>query len=262
MKTILLAISFLCAWQAQAGDAKSWDRKAAAAYLDERMNWWATWPSAARDHETFCVSCHTTLPYALARPALRSALAEHAPSADERVFIDNISKRVSLWQEVQPFYSDAKNGAPKSAESRGTEAVLNALVLARYDAPAAIDALEQHVGAAIEGRRKARLVDLVEFPQRAVGSRRFGVLGRLAGGSRGRMGARKLSEQRRDSGESGAPRRVPAREQQTQSTLNRAVALWAAGKLPQLLQPEQRAAIVERSPASSARTAGGANRRW
>jgi len=75
MKTILLAISFLCAWQAQAGDAKSWDRKAAAAYLDARMNWWESWSSAKRDHETFCVSCHTSLPYALARPALRSALA-------------------------------------------------------------------------------------------------------------------------------------------------------------------------------------------
>src|ERR1035438_8052835 len=118
MKTILLAISFLCAWQAQAGDAKSWDRKAAAAYLDGRMAWWAAWPSAARDHETFCVSCHTSLPYALGRPALRAALSEPAPSANERKFLDNISKRVSLWDEVQPFYNDAKNGAPKSAASQ------------------------------------------------------------------------------------------------------------------------------------------------
>src|SRR3984885_10525823 len=110
MKTILLAISFLCVWQAQAGDAKSWDRKAAAAYLDGRMAWWESWPSAVRDHDTFCVSCHTSMPYALARPALRSALGEHGPSADERVFLDNISKRVSIWQEAEPFYSDAKNG--------------------------------------------------------------------------------------------------------------------------------------------------------
>ncbi len=75
MKSFVLAISFLCAWQAQAGDAKSWDRKAAAAYLDARMSWWESWPSAARDHETFCVSCHTSLPYAMARPALRSSLS-------------------------------------------------------------------------------------------------------------------------------------------------------------------------------------------
>src|SRR5438270_13738432 len=53
--------------------------KAAAAYLDERLGWWMGWPAAARDHETFCVSCHTVAPYALARPALRAALAEQAP---------------------------------------------------------------------------------------------------------------------------------------------------------------------------------------
>jgi D-alanine-D-alanine ligase len=75
MKTILLAMLCGCALQAQPGDTKVWDRQAAAAYLDGRMGWWAGWPSAARDHETFCVSCHTSLPYALARPALRAALA-------------------------------------------------------------------------------------------------------------------------------------------------------------------------------------------
>jgi hypothetical protein len=35
------------------------------------------------------------------------------------------------------------------------------------------------------------------------------------------------------------------REEQSQSTLNRAVALWAAGRLPRLLKPGQRAAIVQ-----------------
>ena len=244
MKTILLAISFLCAWQAQAGDAKSWDRKAAAAYLDERMNWWATWPSAARDHETFCVSCHTTLPYALARPALRSAMAEHAPSADERVFIDNISKRVSLWQEVQPFYSDAKNGAPKSAESRGTEAVLNALVLARYDAPAAIDALGNMWALQLKAGEKRGSWIWLNFhnePWEADDSAFWGAS--LAG-----LAAGWAPESYRHS--AGIQENLALlgeylqREQQTQSTLNRAVALWAAGKLPQLLQPEQRVAIV------------------
>jgi len=41
---------------------------------------------------------------------------------------------VSLWEEIQPYYSDAKNGVPKTLESRGTESVLNALILATYDA--------------------------------------------------------------------------------------------------------------------------------
>jgi squalene-hopene/tetraprenyl-beta-curcumene cyclase len=244
MKTILLAISFLCAWQAQAGDAKSWDRKAAAAYLDGRMGWWETWPSAARDHETFCVSCHTSMPYALARPALRAALAEQGPTADERVFLDNISKRVSLWQEVEPFYSDAKNGAPKSAESRGTEAVLNALVLARYDTPAAIDALRNMWALQLKAGEKRGSWIWLNFhnePWEADDSAFWGAS--LAG-----LAAGYAPESYRKSAEIQGNLALLGeylqREQQSQSTLNRAVALWASGRLPQLLQPEQRAAIV------------------
>ncbi len=113
----------------------SWSEKAAAGYLDGRLEWWRGWPVAARDHQTFCVSCHTVLPYALARPALRAALAEQAPSPEERKLLDNVTKRVRLWKEVEPFYPDAKRGAPKTAESRGTESVLNALILVEYDVP-------------------------------------------------------------------------------------------------------------------------------
>ncbi len=114
--------------------ASSWDQKAAAAYLDQRAGWWMAWPKAARDHETFCVSCHTAVPYALSRPALRKALAEEAPSANERRLLENVTKRVRLWKEVAPFYSDADRGAYKTVESRGTESVLNALILASNDA--------------------------------------------------------------------------------------------------------------------------------
>src|SRR5467141_1799519 len=114
--------------------ASSWDHKAAAAYLDQRAAWWMEWPKAARDHETFCVSCHTAVPYALSRPALRKSLDEAAPSPNERRLLDKVTKRVRIWQEVQPFYSDEKDGVNKTAESRGTEAILNALILASYDA--------------------------------------------------------------------------------------------------------------------------------
>lgn len=121
---------------ARSDDAAAWNRAAAGAYLDQRQGWWMTWPTAARDHETSCVSCHTTLPYALARPALRAALSETAPSATERKMLDRVTKRVRLWKEVEPFYDDQTRGLPKTSESRGTESILNALVLARYDAPA------------------------------------------------------------------------------------------------------------------------------
>src|SRR6266581_3254500 len=115
--------------------ATSWDQKAAAAYLDQRAGWWMEWPKSARDHETFCVSCHTAVPYALSRPALRKPLAQETPSVNERRLLDNVTKRVRLWKEVAPFYSDADRGAYKTVESRGTESVLNALILAANDAP-------------------------------------------------------------------------------------------------------------------------------
>ena len=51
--------------------SNSWNPKAAASYLDYRAGWWMEWTGSARDHGTFCISCHTALPYALSRPALR-----------------------------------------------------------------------------------------------------------------------------------------------------------------------------------------------
>jgi squalene-hopene/tetraprenyl-beta-curcumene cyclase len=88
MKAAIIAACVLGGWPAAsllaqeprspAADSANWSGPAAAAYLDGRLSWWMSWPQAARDHETFCVSCHTVLPYAMVRPALRTALAEPA----------------------------------------------------------------------------------------------------------------------------------------------------------------------------------------
>lgn len=112
----------------------TWSPKAAASYLDGRLDWWMGWPVAARDHDTFCVSCHTTAPYGLARPVLRAALGQQSPSATEQKLLDNVTKRVRMWDEVAPFYPDETRGVPKTSESRGTESVLNALILSAEDA--------------------------------------------------------------------------------------------------------------------------------
>jgi squalene-hopene/tetraprenyl-beta-curcumene cyclase len=114
--------------------ANSWNPKAAAAYLDQREQWWMGWEHAAREQGTFCVSCHTTMPYALAQPALRKALGQQTPSENERLLLENVQKRVRLWKELAPLYSDKDYGTNKGAESRGTEAVLLAFVLANNDA--------------------------------------------------------------------------------------------------------------------------------
>ncbi len=112
-------------------DGGTWDPRSAAAYLDQREQWWAGWPKAARDQGTFCISCHTALPYALARSALRSVLAEAGPSAAERQLLEDVRERVRRWSQMQPYY-----GGNMAAASRGTESVLNALILADADARA------------------------------------------------------------------------------------------------------------------------------
>jgi squalene-hopene/tetraprenyl-beta-curcumene cyclase len=111
----------------------SWNRQAAAGYLDSREVWWQDWPRAQKDHGTICISCHTVVPYAMARPALRQELSEMGMAAPEKIMMDSVEKRVSHWSEMIPFYSDAVHGPGKTAEAHATEAVLNAVILASYD---------------------------------------------------------------------------------------------------------------------------------
>lgn len=112
-----------------------WNPQAAASYLDTRELWWQSWDRAQKDHGTLCISCHTQATYGLARPALRSTLHEQAPTAQEQTMLASIRKRVSIWKDAEPFYPDEKYGAGKAVESRNTESVLNAIILATYDAP-------------------------------------------------------------------------------------------------------------------------------
>lgn len=112
----------------------TWNAAAAAKYLDYRASWWETWPASQRDHKTACVSCHTVLPYTLSRAKLSATLDEKDVPGPEQAILQNVKKRVSLWSEVQPYYLDSSAGPGKSKESRSTESVLNALVLASNNA--------------------------------------------------------------------------------------------------------------------------------
>ena len=238
----ILAIPLLAA----SDETGAWSPKSAAAYLDQRAEWWMGWKSAQRDHDTFCISCHTALPYALGRPELRGALAERAPSNGERQLLANVTKRVRMWSDVLPFYNDEKNGAPKSAESRGTEAVLNALILASYDPKLNDDtrlALQNMWGLQLKSGEKKGAFIWLNFhnePWEADDSQYWGAtLAALAVGSAPKEyqasvqdNVRLLSEYLR-------------REQAGQSLLNRAVLLWASTKIPNLLKPDEQKAIVE-----------------
>jgi hypothetical protein len=113
--------------------AASFDRAAAANYLDKREVWWQSWPSAQRDHGTICISCHTSVPYAMTRSSLHADLHEQGETGQEKVLLENVENRVSHWSDMVPFYSDAEEGPGKTAQSHATEAVMNAVILASYD---------------------------------------------------------------------------------------------------------------------------------
>ena len=230
--------------------AISWDQKAAAAYLDQRASWWMEWPKAARDHETFCISCHTAVPYALSRPLLRKSLAEAGPSANERKLLENVTKRVRLWKQVAPFYSDADRGAYKSVESRGTESVLNALLLASRDAPSG--QLTADARAAFEnmwaeqqttGNKKGAWLWLrfANEPWEADDSGYYGAtLAAIAVATapenyRGKPEIQNNLNRLRE---------YLNRERAAQTAINRAALLWASAKFPGLLEPEKQKAIV------------------
>ena len=238
----LLCIAPLCAAGRDGGE---WNQAGAAAYLDQRAAWWIAWKPAARDHATFCISCHTALPYALGRPALRTALGEQGLSASEQQIVDNVTKRVRLWADMEPAYNDAKSGEGKSEQSRGTEAVLNALILTSYDARAgkfgndARKALENMWALQVKTGEAAGAFIWLNFhnePWEADDSQYWGAtLAAVAAGNAPeeyRTGAdvRKNLEMLRG---------YLRRQQTGQSLLNRAGLLWASAKLPGVLRPEQ-----------------------
>ena len=59
-----------------------WDPALAARYLDARQHEWFAWRQA-QSPDGPCVSCHTGMPYLLARPALRALLKKDAPTIYE-----------------------------------------------------------------------------------------------------------------------------------------------------------------------------------
>ena len=128
-----LAVSRVSWAQATTAATSSWNREAAAAYLDQRMNEWFAKGEKLRTGEgqTICVSCHTVIPYALARPALRRAMHVDAPTPQEARLVDETSRRVHTYDTHQLLYDFDED---KKGESRGTEAVLYALILASADA--------------------------------------------------------------------------------------------------------------------------------
>ncbi|MFN7983911.1 MAG: hypothetical protein U0Q11_18845 [Vicinamibacterales bacterium] len=129
---LLLALTSLPSNAAEPSSSTTWDA-AAAQYLDARMDsWWANAKVLnTGDAQTRCISCHTAVPYALARPVLRHAAGQTQPTSHEERIAAIVKQRVESSATRQPFYDNSED---KKRESRGVESVLNALVLAVRDA--------------------------------------------------------------------------------------------------------------------------------
>jgi squalene-hopene/tetraprenyl-beta-curcumene cyclase len=244
-------IASVAASQPEAPRARAWNPRAAADYLDARLEWWLQWPNAARDHETACVSCHTAAPYALARPALRAALGHGDLAAPERTMLAGVVRRVTLWNEVEPFYPDQTRGLPKSSESRGTEAVLNALVLAARDAAAGTFSDEGRRAMAHMWALQFKAGDLkgawawLNFhyePWESSDGPGYGAaLAALAVGIApgGYASSPAIQDQ------IAALREYLQRRVDADTVFNRLTVLWAATKIPSLLTVAQREAIID-----------------
>lgn len=110
---------------------RNWNMQLAAAALDKRATEWNQWKRAQRSEATTCISCHTALPYLLARGGLSRSLAK-TESIDVRdELIADIRTRVQNRKKIEPWYAFSPQ---KSAESIGTEAVISSLLLCIQDA--------------------------------------------------------------------------------------------------------------------------------
>ena len=123
-----------------AGDPSDGDRlRRAIAYLDSRQDEWARFSRAQRGegvYRTACVSCHSGIGYSLARSLLNPFVEQLGQSPAEQRMVAGVTLRVLHQEELDTprFELMYDHDDQKKLESRGTEAVLNALILARSDA--------------------------------------------------------------------------------------------------------------------------------
>jgi hypothetical protein len=120
-------------------ESKVWKSEQAAKYLDEREKAWFEYAPAKRGEgmtQSTCVSCHSVLPYALARPALHKLVDGDTTATEfEKKLLAQTKSRVDNWKNLDtatyPLLYDFNE--QKKKESWGTEAVLNTVILAFDD---------------------------------------------------------------------------------------------------------------------------------
>jgi hypothetical protein len=245
---VLVTAAVLAPSYAPAGEP-AWDPKAAAAYLDARADWWLGWSGAARGHGTACLSCHTAVPIALARPALAGI---GQPAGDRRP-VDGVIARVENWDriiaapaaEANPFVAFYPKDRKPSA--LGTEAVLNALVLTDTDrrgakalSPSTRKALD-HLWEQQQPNGAWRWLDFGLNPWEKDGSYYGAALAAVAVGMAGHDYADQADVRPKVAALTGFLRTNYA----DQPLHHRVAALWAASRIPGVLTETDTAALID-----------------
>ena len=155
-----------------------------------------------------------------------------------------------MWQTIGPYYTDERHGAPKTSQSRGTEAILNALILSSHDAAtgtlgadtrAAFDhlwALQEQSGAS-QGAWPWLFFGLQPWESSDASFYGAALAAVAVGIAPEGYAATSAVRERLD-----LLRGYFARHYPQQPLFNRVTLLWASTKVPELLDEEQHAALI------------------
>jgi len=243
----VLALSAVLALLCTSAICADWNPKLAAQFMDARQKAWVTWPHA-NESGVPCVSCHTGMPYLLARPALRQALSEKAPTLYEDVLLAGLRATV-MRTDAKDLFKGLKGLI--ADQVYGAQVVLSGLLLANDDAkhgrlsPEAEKALERMWSVQVQtgdARGSWLWSDFDLDPWETKDATFYGAaLGALATGV-APAGYQARPELRENIAALAAYLR---RAQQTQPLHNRLFLLWASTQLRDLLPDADRQAIIE-----------------
>jgi squalene-hopene/tetraprenyl-beta-curcumene cyclase len=226
-----------------------WKPDEAAKYMDERQQ---AWFASAK-----CVSCHTGLPYALARAALRKSASAKEPSEQERNLLDQTRLRVANWRNLDtqdfPLYYDSNDDL--KTQSWGTEAVFNAAILAfndRYEGRSSpSEATEQAFAnlwaTQVKGGDDKGTWDWLDFNEAPWGNKEARYVGAaLAAIAIGTAPGYYTSGGDRDTDARVELLQSYLKDQLTKQTLhNRAWGLWAATQVSGILTPAEQKKVID-----------------
>jgi len=237
-----------------------WDRTRAGQYLDRRGEEWFNFGGSHRGQgpsTTSCVSCHSLLSYALARPVLRRLSNESLPTKWETRILEQAKRRVSNWDRLDEptfqLYYDFDDD--KKKQSRGTESILNALILSFDDRLQGRQSPSADTKKALsilwatqitQGQQKGswEWLNFGTEPWESKESRFLGAaLAAIAVSSTPGNG---LAGTDRDSRERlGSLRNYLRKQYGTQNLHNRVWMLWASASMDELLTPHEKDQLIE-----------------